>query len=88
MLPLEGLSYDVEVVGPLAEVVVHQRFVNASSVFVDATYLFTMDPEAVIDGMTLRIGAASSPAGPAIASAPPSTPSSRTSTIRSAARTI
>lgn len=56
MLPLEAVSWEVEVAGPLAEVVVRQRFVNASARFVDATYLFPLEPDAVVDRMVLRIG--------------------------------
>jgi Ca-activated chloride channel family protein len=56
LLPLEALSYEVEVVGPLAEVVVHQRFANASTSFLDATYLYPLAPDATIDHMVLRVG--------------------------------
>jgi Ca-activated chloride channel homolog len=55
-LPLEATSYTVDVTGPLAEVVIRQTFRNQAADFVDATYLFPLDHDAVVDGMVMRIG--------------------------------
>lgn len=55
-LPLESVSYVVDVTGPLAEVVIRQRFRNDGRTFLDATYLFPLDDGAVVDGMVMVVG--------------------------------
>ncbi|MEQ1565516.1 MAG: VIT domain-containing protein [Myxococcota bacterium] len=55
-LPLESESFTVDVTGNLAEIVFHQRFRNTGPAYVDATYLFPLDNDAVVDAMTLTVG--------------------------------
>ncbi|MCA9569456.1 MAG: VWA domain-containing protein, partial [Myxococcales bacterium] len=52
----ESMDLRVEVVGPLAEVTVFQRFRNDGSVPADATYVFPLQEDAVVDRMRMRVG--------------------------------
>ncbi len=55
-MPLLALEFEVDVAGPLAEVVVHQTFRNDSDDFLEATYLFPLHPGAAVDGVDITIG--------------------------------
>ncbi|MCB9698708.1 MAG: VWA domain-containing protein [Alphaproteobacteria bacterium] len=55
-LPLRQLSWSVEVSGPLALIELTQTFHNDADHPIDATYLFPVGPDAVVDGMWMRIG--------------------------------
>ncbi|MCA9490678.1 MAG: VWA domain-containing protein [Myxococcales bacterium] len=55
-LPLRQLSWSVEVSGPLALIELTQTFHNDTDHPIDATYLFPVGPDAVVDGMWMRIG--------------------------------
>lgn len=50
-LPLESLSYTVDVAGPLAEVMLEQTFRNDTGRFIEATYVFPLHGEAGVDQM-------------------------------------
>lgn len=55
-LPLESVSYEVAAVGPLAEVTVHQTFVNDSDGPIEAVYVFPLHEQSAVDFMQMRIG--------------------------------
>jgi len=55
-LPLAEVSYDVEVTGPLADVVVEQTFTNPHDRPIEATYLFPLHEESAVDEMSITIG--------------------------------
>ena len=54
-LPLEKISYDVQITGPVADVSIHQVFRNTSDTFIEATYTFPLDADAAVDQMSIRI---------------------------------
>lgn len=55
-LPLTAVDLDVDVEGPLAELVIDQTFVNDSDEVVDAVYVFPLHEEAAVDAMWMVVG--------------------------------
>ncbi len=55
-VPLEHTTIAVEVVGPLAETVMTQRFCNRHHAALDALYVFPLPSEAAVSGLELRVG--------------------------------
>ncbi|MGQ9927878.1 MAG: VIT domain-containing protein [Chloroflexaceae bacterium] len=56
-VPLEHTLIAIEVVGPLAETLLTQRFRNSHHAALDALYVFPLPSEAAVSGLELRIGA-------------------------------
>lgn len=56
-VPLEHTTIAIEVVGPLAETLMTQRFRNGHHAALDALYVFPLPSEAVVSGLELRVGA-------------------------------
>jgi len=54
-LPLEHTAVEAVVAGPVADVVVRQRFRNDRVVAIEAVYLFPLPPEAAVHRMLFRI---------------------------------
>lgn len=54
-LPLETLAWEVDVVGPFAELTLVERFRNTADHPVDALYVFPLGPGDAVDGVTLRV---------------------------------
>ncbi|MCX7789576.1 MAG: VIT domain-containing protein, partial [Chloroflexaceae bacterium] len=55
-VPLEHTTIAIEVVGPLAETVMTQRFRNGHHAALDALYVFPLPSEAAVSGLELRVG--------------------------------
>lgn len=55
-VPLEHTAIAVEVVGPLAETVMTQRFRNRHRAALDALYVFPLPSEAAVSELELRVG--------------------------------
>ncbi|MCS6880413.1 MAG: VIT domain-containing protein [Oscillochloridaceae bacterium] len=55
-VPLEHTTITVEVVGPLAETIVTQRFRNRHHAALDALYVFPLPSEAAVSALELRVG--------------------------------
>jgi Ca-activated chloride channel family protein len=56
-VPLEHTTIAIEVVGPLAETALTQRFRNGHHAALDALYVFPLPSEAAVSGLELRVGA-------------------------------
>jgi Ca-activated chloride channel homolog len=56
-IPLEHTTIMIDVVGPLAEASVIQRYRNTHSVPLDALYVFPLPTEAAVSGFELQVGA-------------------------------
>lgn len=54
-LPLKTQRFEVDVAGPLADVVLVQTFVNDRDEWLEATYVFPLPEDAAVDGMTMRV---------------------------------
>ena len=54
--PLEGVTIDAVITGPIAELTVYQRFTNTHDEFMEATYMFPLHQDAAVDGAAMRIG--------------------------------
>jgi Ca-activated chloride channel homolog len=52
---LKSVDFTVDVDGPLAEVVVQQRFVNEGREHIEATYVFPLHERAAVDGMRIAV---------------------------------
>jgi Ca-activated chloride channel family protein len=55
-VPLEHTTLAIEVVGPLAETLMTQRFRNGHYAALDALYVFPLPSEAAVSGLELRVG--------------------------------
>jgi hypothetical protein len=55
-LPLESITWTIDVSGPIARVEVVERFRNTTDELVDAVYVFPLADGAAIDGLHMRIG--------------------------------
>lgn len=55
-IPLREITYDVEVSGPLADIVVEQVFLNDSADWIEATYVFPLQQDAAVDEMSMVVG--------------------------------
>jgi Ca-activated chloride channel family protein len=55
-VPLEHTAYTIDVVGPLVDTLVVQRFQNAHSAPLDALYVFPLPADAAVRELELRIG--------------------------------
>ena len=53
--PLKSVDVDVQVAGPVADVTVRQVFHNDSKTFMDATYVFPLQPDAAVDGLVMTV---------------------------------
>lgn len=56
-VPLEHTTIMIDVVGPLAEASVTQRYRNIHSAPLDALYVFPLPAEAAVSGFELQVGA-------------------------------
>lgn len=56
-VPLEHTTIAIEVVGPLAETLMTQRFRNGHHAALDVLYVFPLPSEAAVSGLELRVGA-------------------------------
>jgi len=55
-LPLLQTSADVDIVGPIAQVVLRQTFENRGSATIEANYVFPVSDRGAVSGLTMRIG--------------------------------
>ncbi len=55
-VPLEHTDYTIDVVGPIADTLVVQRFHNTHSAPLDALYVFPLPMDAAVSELELRIG--------------------------------
>lgn len=54
-LPLEHVDYEIDVVGPVAEITVRQTWRNPSDTFIEGTYVFPLQPDAAVNDLVMRV---------------------------------
>lgn len=55
-MPLEGLSYETRISGPVADVWLTQTFVNRGETHLEAEYIFPLQEQAAVDDVVIRYG--------------------------------
>lgn len=55
-LPLQSVSFHVQVDGPLAEIIVEQTYVNPHRYAIEGVYVFPLHEQAAVDGMRFEVG--------------------------------